>query len=237
MGKTSELSKNDILKIGVFPQTMVDGVGFKLFKSGLYADSAGRKAIKKRYLSFHCYCFYLMEPILWEIIKVEGNRLLLLSVDKLMLLPFSSKNDSDYERSSIRTFLNGPFFKKAFSTKEKSIISKSGPFGDRVFLPSKEELMNPYDLIFDKKMTDYASSPFAGRSWLTRTPGQPEWLGPMMDDCEKSETLEIVAKCYSKYGFRWSIATTTCPTGIAPAMWIEIPDGYDVSPILERRHV
>jgi hypothetical protein len=233
MGKNIVLSKNGILKIGVFPQTKANGGDFELFKPGLYVDSDGRQAVKNG------DSFYLMEPILWEIIKMEGNRSLLLSVKKLKFLCFSSKNDSDYEKSPIRTFLNGPFFKKAFSAKEKSIISKTGPFGDCVFLPSKEELMDPYDLIFDKKETDYASGSckwLCGdfHSWLTRTPGEPDWLG-CMDDLKRYETVDMVAQSYSGGDFRWRTNTLNSPAGIAPAMWIEIPDGYDVSPIVVKQ--
>ena len=134
------------------------------------------------------------EQIEWVVVKVESKRVLLVSKKVLSAKEFNKNGtDNTWANSSIRTWLNGEFYKNAFSTAEKEKIvsakvaaassAKYGTSGgdattDKVFLLSLEEA----NTFFTSKealkcdSTAYAqslgaTSRFGGTEWWLRTPG------------------------------------------------------------------
>ena len=90
--------------------------------------------------------YYKVEPIKWRILSEEKGKMLLLS-EKIL---DAGAKESYTEKSVVRNFLNVKFLKKAFSETDRLKIlptEAENAFGeptqDKIFLLSKEELMNP----------------------------------------------------------------------------------------------
>lgn len=81
------------------------------------------------------------QPILWRVLTVEGNYALLLSEVILDTRPFDSTTN-DWNKSSIKQWLNDPFMNEAFSNQERTAIAENGEIG-KVFLLSSAELTEP----------------------------------------------------------------------------------------------
>lgn len=106
------------------------------------------------------------EDITWIVVKVEGNKLCLLSKYSIMLMPCAPVDGDDYAswaQSDIRSYLNGKFYTKAFSNEEKAMILTTNltptdeeismgatSTTDKVYIPSSTELeswfSNKYDM-------------------------------------------------------------------------------------------
>ena len=72
------------------------------------------------------------EPIEWEVLDRQGNRVLLLSKYVLDHVSFNtSSRISTWDRSSVRSWLNETFYLTAFSTAEQSVICLSDITPDR----------------------------------------------------------------------------------------------------------
>ncbi len=95
------------------------------------------------------------EPIEWQVIRIEDDFALLLSVKGLEARPRHAElNDTDWSNSSLRAWLNGEFYENAFGTSGAEYIAQSfnsnpgNPetgngsgrnTNDRIFLLSLEE--------------------------------------------------------------------------------------------------
>lgn len=86
------------------------------------------------------YQDYIDQPILWRVLGVTNGRALLLSELILDTRSFDSSSNV-WEKSDLRTWLNGDFIDKAFSQNERNAIIDNGEVG-RVFLLSDAELTN-----------------------------------------------------------------------------------------------
>ena len=64
------------------------------------------------------------EPIEWQVIEVDGDRMLLMSTYVLANRPFhiSKRDDITWEASDLRVWLNDTFYYQAFSEKERDAI-------------------------------------------------------------------------------------------------------------------
>ena len=99
------------------------------------------------------------EPIEWIVLKKEEDRVLLLAKDAVESARYQNRSSQDkhctWEKSQIRSWLNGPFYSMIFSNEEKQKIlltanqtkanTKSGVTGgkdtmDKVFLLSEQEV-------------------------------------------------------------------------------------------------
>lgn len=80
------------------------------------------------------------EPIEWYVVKIDGDKALLLSKNNIVCQPYDENKDgSDYKilwsKSSIREYLNDNFFNDAFSEKQQSMIldtQVSGAYDDKI---------------------------------------------------------------------------------------------------------
>ena len=84
------------------------------------------------------------EPILWDILDIQGNRALLLAdwmLDSHVYQLLSGGYKTTWEISPVRKLLNGPFLQGAFSEAERAKILLTSNHGAR----EESKLKDPYD--------------------------------------------------------------------------------------------
>ena len=128
------------------------------------------------------------EPIKWKIVNKEDNILTLIADVILYNMDFDIRH-SDYSKSQIRKYLNNEFLNLAFCKEEQELIIETkleDDVIDKVYLPSKEELVNKIRTELFKKTTLYAINnkasscnekcEYQGNGWYwTRTPYKPPY--------------------------------------------------------------
>ena len=123
-----------------------------------------------------------VEDIEWQVLSVEGGKVLAISRYGLDAKPFDD-DSNDWENSEIRDWLNGEFYEDSFNDDEKGIIEFSDP--GKVFLLSNEEAEGYFDSDEDRKCvpTEYAKANGALVSedgccyWWLRSP-YPDYSNP-----------------------------------------------------------
>ena len=140
-----------------------------------------------------------MKPLSWKVLKIDGNKALMITNCSIMALDSMLTQKRTWEESKARELLNGAFLAGAFSDDERKIIVESKlknhdskkwktPGGndtmDKVFLLSMEEIEEVFKKKEDRisELTAYAKQQvFVKRDgvsfWDTRTPGKNGW-GP-----------------------------------------------------------
>ena len=168
------------------------------------------------------------EPITWDIIAQEGNKVLLLSDEILDEQYYNeTRSDTTWETCSLRKWLNNDFYKMAFNEKEqKAIISTNLSNGkdqcnpewdtyggndttDKVFLLSYQEVLKYLPEEKSRKcfMSSYAKSLVGVNIWILRSPGAEQ-------DCVASVGSE--GELYG-HGEVWQV-----PDSIRPAIWVDL---------------
>ena len=120
------------------------------------------------------------EPIVWEVLDVEGDTALLISRYVLDCIPYNETNKKvTWETCTLRRWLNSDFYNEAFSGEDRSRIAvshlknennqKSGTKGgndtdDMVFCLSVSEVMKYYKFNnwYDKDQMGYCQDLLAG---------------------------------------------------------------------------
>lgn len=96
------------------------------------------------------YHYFKYEPIKWRVLNVTGNDVLLLA-DQGLDNPVESKTISYWNKSTVRTWLNGDnsntFIKTAFSAAERSVIKLSEVTEDNTTVSDKIFLLSESDVI------------------------------------------------------------------------------------------
>ena len=98
-------------------------------------------------------------PIEWRILNKNSNSLLVISEYGLDAKPFDRHiYTADWNKCSLKQWLNSDFYNKAFNSEEKSLIEKT-PYG-KVFCLSKEEVREYFSSKSDRrcKPTQYTLS-------------------------------------------------------------------------------
>ena len=124
------------------------------------------------------YGTYQGEPLLWRVLDQQGNKLLLLSETIVAQQPYNREYDNTYwQTSSLRRWLNQRFFQDAFSYQERSRIlntrlqnppnpryltSGGADTVDKVFLLGMAELERYLPEDADRAL---------GNWWWVRSPG------------------------------------------------------------------
>ena len=169
-----------------------------------------------------------LKPLLWKVLKIDGNKALIITKDSIMTIDRMSTQKRTWEESATRTMLNVDFLEGAFSDEERGIILSSKlenpdnkkhktPGGnsteDKVFLLSLPEI----EEVYPKKetrtgaITSYAKlQNYAKRDvvfWITRTPGDDGWGPVAISDFDGDVDYEGNHVGYN---------------AIRPAMWISI---------------
>ena len=102
-----------------------------------------------------------IQPIEWQVLSIENNKMLVISRYGLDAKRFDSIFNV-WKNSEIRKWLNGDFYNKAFSADEKKFINFSNLLDvdttDNVFLLSKKEAEEHFANNEERqcKATDYA---------------------------------------------------------------------------------
>ena len=170
-----------------------------------------------------------MKPLLWIVLKIDGDKALLISKKSVMALDRMSTQKSTWEESKARVLLNGPFLEAAFSEEErKKLVSSKlknpdskkwntsggNDTEDKVFLLSVDEI----EEVFPKKesriseLTAYAKLQTSPKRdsvsyWDTRTPGKDGWGPAAIGDFDGDVDTEG-----SHVGY----------DGVRPALWLNI---------------
>ena len=152
------------------------------------------------------------EPIEWQVLEKQGDRALLITRHAIEAKQFhSSGGNITWDACSLRSFLNGKFFDKAFNGSEKDmVLMTEPPLGvnsyfpsttpgkqtkDKVFLLSIEELKRYFPTSKSRlcSPTKYAKAngTYTGSDgncfWWLRSPGKTQdqgalvWSGGTMD--------------------------------------------------------
>ena len=138
------------------------------------------------------------KPIEWIVLKKENGALFCVSKAVLFSHWFNNNENSAYNASDIRAYLNKEFWNIAFKNNEKKriinvILVDSNNAKNNVFLLSKSEV--------ESIMTFEEAT--CGEYWYTRTP----------------KTNKTVY-CYRNFECFFSECLTTYPSGIRPAIWV-----------------
>ena len=165
------------------------------------------------------------DKIEWKVLAVEKDRVLLISKYVLDAKSFSGQGgDTYWELSSVRTWLNGDFYKNAFSDTEKekilSTVIRDGltkdtdSVKDKVFLLSAEEA-NKYFKDNAARMSAPTKYATARDTW-SRNGYAEWWLRTAAKDSASAMTVKDTGSV-NESGRNNEI--TWC--GIRPAIWIK----------------
>lgn len=186
----------DCLWFGKYPQkqiTQEDGAIYSVLKNEINWDLNNDVIINgsKYHKTENNYFKY--EPIKWRALHYENSEAFLLADAILDSQPYHSENEEiDWEKSSIRAWLNNEFINKAFSNEENKAIntvelinkdnSKYGTQGgkntsDKLFLLSLSEVDETEESkeygFWDKKTRKCKNDNFSEETyfWWLRSPG------------------------------------------------------------------
>ena len=186
----------DCLWFGKYPQkqiTQEDGAIYSVLKNEINWDLNNDVIINgsKYHKTENNYFKY--EPIKWRVLHYENSEAFLLADAILDRQPYHSENEEiDWEKSSIRAWLNNEFINKAFSNEENKAIntvelinkdnSKYGTQGgkntsDKLFLLSLSEVDETEESkeygFWDKKTRKCKNDNFSEETyfWWLRSPG------------------------------------------------------------------
>ena len=170
------------------------------------------------------------EPIEWIVLEKEEDRALLLAKDSVESAEYQKRSSQDkpctWEKSQIRTWLNGPFYSMVFSEEEKQKIilttnqtqdnAKSGATGgndtaDKVFLLSEQEVKRyvPKD-----KRACRCNLPYGMEDcWWTRTPSVNGTQGVVV---RSNGSIAQDPTSNIRMFYSWTAA------GIRPACWVKL---------------
>ena len=182
------------------------------------------------------------EPIEWIVLEVRNGKALLLSKYALDALPYNEDRATyEWERCSLRSWLNHEFFDTAFSEAEKRTISavthenvdnpKYGTDGgdfttDAVYLPGVDEITDrTYGFDPDPNAADpmrrcQASAALKIKQGYARDAEYDciYWLRTPGYDAERVATVyDGRVDLYGEYS-----DLADCAVGVRPAMWIRI---------------
>lgn len=186
----------DCMWFGKYPQkqiTQEDGAIYSVLKNEINWDLNNDVIINgsKYHKTENNYFKY--EPIKWRVLHYENSEAFLLADAILDSQPYHSENEEiDWEKSSIRAWLNNEFINKAFSNEENKAIntvelinkdnSKYGTQGgkntsDKLFLLSLSEVDETEESkeygFWDKKTRKCKNDNFSEETyfWWLRSPG------------------------------------------------------------------
>lgn len=107
----------------------------------------------KNDISYH---YFRYDKIKWRVLNVQGGEAFLLADKVLECQSYHTKNTAvTWEKSTLRSFMNGKFLDCAFTTEEENAIKKSdvknnnnlyknteggNDTQDKIFLPSESEI-------------------------------------------------------------------------------------------------
>lgn len=169
------------------------------------------------------------EPIEWKVLEKKENRLFVISKFAIDCLPYhDTPEDITWQKCNLRMWLNNDFFDKAFSNKEKIMISSvsvsadKNPYyntnsgittKDKIFLLSVKEA----EVYLDSNLVE-AGTP----TDYTESKGTYVSCGSCMVWLRTSGEYQDEAACITtRGGIAKGAGVTDDEIGVRPAMWIE----------------
>ena len=165
------------------------------------------------------------EPIVWRILRNEGNRMYLFSEYVIDGMPFNKEafQGNEFEHSDIHWWLNSPFRYDAFSEKEERRI-----IGEVSLLSLEDYKIIPYRI---GKVTEYARSKDLACSFMTGGDGEEGIFSPdaamwwLRDPAPNRQDAALIIG-YDGVLFTDGMGVIMPHGGIRPAMWIK---SFDIS--------
>ena len=123
------------------------------------------------------------EPIEWQVLTRESNRMLLISKCALDCLPFDGRDKNIWANCWLKKWLNEEFYDTAFTSNEQKAIADTDVAIGKIFLLSVEEAKTYFesDIVRQSSPTAYAYrntlASYGGRVkgkclWWLRSPGK-----------------------------------------------------------------
>ena len=172
------------------------------------------------------------EPIVWEVLYLDGNQLLLQSRDILDFKEVDTIDDFNsyqftWETCTLRSWLNNEFFNEAFDSSEQTLIIDSyvenldnkymsGQGGndtmDKVYLLSNEEIMDYYGYDYWYNISGYCQNVIKEPTQYVQAMGGTGLLwSELPDDLKnKNYTEDLVGKRALYYWTRSVGGTDSC---------------------------
>ncbi len=223
----------DCLWFGKYPQKQIiqeDGAIYSVLKNEINWDLNNDVIINgsKYHKTENNYFKY--EPIKWRVLHYENSEAFLLADAILDSQPYHSENEEiDWEKSSIRAWLNNEFINKAFSNEENKAIntvelinkdnSKYGTQGgkntsDKLFLLSLSEVDETEESkeygFWDKKTRKCKNDNFSEETyfWWLRSPG--------------NSSHDAAGVYYYGWVFGYGYDVQEAAGGIRPALYLNL---------------
>ncbi len=173
------------------------------------------------------------EPIEWEVMLIRKERALLFSVFIIECMSYAEKlEDTSWNDSLIRKWLNGEFYNECFSEHEKKLIAlteisnpgneayktpSSSNTRDKIFIPSVKEVQRFYG--YDDERIASATSHAKDKGIFVdeTTGGSYWWLRS-----NGGNMYNAAAVNFKGYVFEYGSYVNTKEYGIRPALWIEL---------------
>jgi len=188
-----------------------------------------------------------VRPIQWKVLQKYKDMALLVSVNCLNANNYASVNNEPWAESSLRKWLNGEFFRKAFNADEAQEVlsvkirtpdnTNGNVTVDRVFCLSIEEaeryMPKPQDrhtsfteCAIDNLLSWTDDMKYSVDGWWLRSPGsRPNYAacvwGDYIGNSYMTSTYHIMTNRPSKIYLE---AEKMMPLGIRPAIWVKIDE-------------
>lgn len=170
------------------------------------------------------------EPIEWIVIDEEDGKFFLLSLYGIEWMPFNSYFCStNWEKCSLRNWLNTQFYTNAFTEEERSFILQTEIKGDEhhsypnndtienIFLLSEEEIT---ELVYPLDCMQCALTPINsafGNSFMTTNENCSWWIRTRDTDMGSGQAYAVIG---FDTGLAHKMATVDERAAVRPAMWV-----------------
>ena len=158
-----------------------------------------------------------MKPLVWKILSIRDGKALLMCDKAVDMMEFDRSGKADWDKSSIRKWLNKDFLDTAFSDEEKYAIDyENESTGDAVFLLSSDEYI---DFVYKKDFE-------LGAVELTETAKDHARVGKIPYD-EFSCWLRSCSDAYVMIVdgdgiFDNIVCKADKPNAVVPCIWVEL---------------
>lgn len=160
-------------------------------------------------------------PIEWIVAEIDGDYAFLISRYCLDCKPYNAAHETcSWHSCSLRSWLNGSFYRNAFSSDEKRMIVTAytdAASEDNVFIPSAEEVKT---FLFKEQRVGYPTNYAENHGAKERKNGACWWW------LRDSGQTSIYAQHMDVYGVVYADGqyVNVDHVGVRPAIWVQIDD-------------
>lgn len=160
--------------------------------------------------------------IVWRVIRVDGNRALLISDSVLLKLPFhTEKENVSWASCTLRDWLNGAFWQTAFSNREKDAIllttlSNDAKQGVPQNATGGKETEDRVFLLSYKEASSFFASSIARQAKTLNGEVCSWWLRSISDTRKGAAITKTDGSCKA------TRPVNSMGNGVRPAIWVQI---------------